>query len=63
MSVIGQVARVVRVAIHYIYGATHYNFVTTTPFQLLCNSLMITIIMSFFIHPSKFNMWHYEDFS
>jgi hypothetical protein len=21
------------------------------------------MLMSFFIHPSKFNMWHYEDFS
>jgi hypothetical protein len=44
--------------------ATHYNFVATTHFQLLCNSPTITIIMScwrhFFIHPSKFNTCHYE---
>jgi len=44
----------------------NYNFVTTTHFQLLCNSLDYNdnvMLTSFFIHPSKFNMWHYEDFS
>jgi hypothetical protein len=52
--------------IHYNLLQLNYNFVTTIHFQLLCNSpdyndnVMLT---SFFIHPSKFNMWHYEDFS
>ncbi len=39
--------------IHCIYGATHYNFVATIPFQLLCNSLMTTIIMSCWHHFSS----------
>jgi hypothetical protein len=30
----------------YIYSTTHCNFVTTTFFQLLCNSPMTTTIMS-----------------
>ncbi len=41
------------------------NFVATTPFQLLCNSLDYNhnvMLTSFFIHSSKFNTWHYEDF-
>jgi hypothetical protein len=63
VSVIEQVAIVARVVIHRIYNATHYNFVTTIPFQLLCNFPMITIIMSCLTHQSKFNTWHYEDFS
>ncbi len=40
VSAIGQVAT------HYMYGATHYNLITTIFFQLLCNSPMTTIIMS-----------------
>ncbi len=31
----------------------NYNFVTRTPFQLLCNSPMITIIMSWWCHFSS----------
>jgi len=46
-----------------------------TQLQLCCNNLFSTtmqlpydynhnvMLTSFFIHPSKFNMWHYEDFS
>jgi len=45
VSVIKQVARITRVATHHIYGATHYNFVVTTFFQLLCNSPVTKIIM------------------
>jgi hypothetical protein len=72
MSVIGQVTRIARVASHHIYIwcnslQLYYNFVTTTPFQLLCNSPMTTIIMSCWCHFSSihqnFNTWHYEDFS
>ncbi len=71
MSVIGQVARV---ATHCIYGAIHYNLITTQ-LQLCCNNSFSTIMQlfydnnhnvmltSFFILPSNFNKWHYEDFS
>jgi hypothetical protein len=55
VSVIKQVAIVATVVIHRIYSATHYNFVTTTPFQLLCNFPMITIIMSCWHHFSSIN--------
>jgi hypothetical protein len=40
-------------ATHRIYGTIHYNFVTTIPFQLLCNSPMTTIIMSCWRHFSS----------
>jgi hypothetical protein len=57
MNVIGQVAQVTRVAthriynaIHQIYNAIHYNsicnFVKIIHFQLLCNSITTTTIMS-----------------
>jgi len=65
-----QVARVAIIAIHHIYGATH-----TIQLQLCCNNSFSTIMQlfydynynvmltSFFIYPSKFDTWHYEDFS
>jgi hypothetical protein len=66
MSVIEQVARV---ATHHIYGAIHYNSITTLSQQLFFNYYVTpydynhnVMLTSFFIHPSKFNTWHYEDF-
>jgi hypothetical protein len=38
-------------ATHYIFGATHCNFVKTTHFQLLCNSIITT--------PMK-SCWHHQ---
>jgi hypothetical protein len=61
-------------AIHHLYNATHYNSITTQ-LQLCHNNSFSTIMQfpydyndnvmltSFFIHPWKFNTWHYEDFS
>jgi hypothetical protein len=50
-------------ATHYIYGVTHYNYIKTIHFQLLCNSIIITPMMSLIIiHILKYDMWHYEDF-
>jgi len=66
MSAIGQVARV---ATHRIYDATHYNSIATlshqfsTTMQLPYDYNHNVILTSFFIHPSKFNTWYYEDFS
>jgi hypothetical protein len=37
VNVIGQVARVARVTIRSIYGAIHYNSITTLSQQLLFN--------------------------
>jgi hypothetical protein len=31
----------------HIYGVTHYNSIKTTHFQLLFNSIIITLVMSF----------------
>ncbi len=65
VNAIGQVARVASIATHRIYDATQL--------QLCCNNSFSTtmqlpydynhnvMLISFFIHPSKFNTWHYED--
>jgi hypothetical protein len=37
VSAIGQVAKVAKVAIHYMYGATHYNLITTFSQQFFFN--------------------------
>jgi hypothetical protein len=51
-----------KIVTHSIYDAIHHNS-TTTQFQLLCNSIIITPMMSLIIiHLLKFDMWHYEDF-
>ncbi len=46
VSAIRQVAWVVIVITHYIYDETHCNYVETTCFQLLCNSITIVTITS-----------------
>jgi hypothetical protein len=72
MNAIGQIAWVAKDAIHFIYNhilvqlvATqlqfcHISFSTTMqlPYDYNYNVLM----MSLYIHSSKFNMSHYEDF-
>jgi hypothetical protein len=40
----------------------HNNFFSTT-MQLPYDYIHNVMLLSFFIHPSKFNMWHYEDLS
>jgi hypothetical protein len=57
-------------AIHCIYGAIHYNSSTICHKNSFSSTMQLpydynhnVMLMSFFIHPSKFNMWHYEDFS
>ncbi len=57
----------------FIYGVYTVQL-NTTQLQLCCNSFSTTMqlpydynhnvmLISFFIHPSKFNTWHYEVFS
>jgi hypothetical protein len=60
-----------KIAIHYIYGATHSNsmaelcqnnsFLTTMQLHYIYthNVVLMSLIV---IHPLKFDMWHYEDF-
>jgi hypothetical protein len=67
---VNAIRQVTRVATHRIYGATHYNSITTyrnnffsTTMQLPYDYNHNVKLMSFFIHPSKFNTWQYEDFS
>jgi len=56
-----------KIATHYIYSATHCNYVKITHFQLLGNSIIVTpndvmLTSVIVIHPLKSNKWHYEDF-
>jgi hypothetical protein len=39
-----------KTVIHHIYNATHCNFIKTTHFQLLCNSIIIAPMMSCWHH-------------
>jgi len=68
MNVIRQVAKVTRIELTILW-CNSYNSITTLLQQLIFNYYVTphdynhnVMLMSFFIHPSKFNTWHYEIF-